>query len=111
MLWEGLPGGSVVKNPPAKQETWVQSQGREDPLEKEMTTHSSTLAWGIPWTEAPGRLQSWGRKSSDTTWQLNHHCHHKREKEGNSTFPLENLIRKKKKKTNWQFLEKFLLAW
>ena len=57
----------MVKNPPAKKETWVQSQGRKDPLEKEMTTYSRTLAWGIPWTEEPGRLKSWGHKSSDTT--------------------------------------------
>ena len=45
-----------VKNLPAMQETQVQSLGREDPLEKEMTTHSSILAWRIPWTEEPGRL-------------------------------------------------------
>ena len=49
-----------VKRLPAMQETWVQSLGREDPLEKEMATHSSTLAWDIPWTEKPGRLQSMG---------------------------------------------------
>ena len=47
---------SVVKNPPAKQETQIQSQGWEDPLEKEMATHSGVLAWEIPWTEEPGRL-------------------------------------------------------
>ena len=41
-------------------ETWVRSLGREDPLEKEMATHSSTLAWRIPWREEPGRLQSMG---------------------------------------------------
>ena len=52
------------------QETWVGSLHWEDPLEKEMATHSSTLAWGIPWTEEPGRLQSTGRKESDTTEQL-----------------------------------------
>ena len=46
---------------------WVQSLGREDPQEEEMTTHSSILAWRIPWTEEPGRLQSMGRKESDTT--------------------------------------------
>ena len=50
----------MVKNPPAVQETWVRSLGWEDPLEKEMATHSSTLAWKIPWTEEPGRLQSMG---------------------------------------------------
>ena len=49
-----------VKNLPAMQETQVQSLGWEDPLEKEMGTHSSILAWKIPWTEEPGRLQSTG---------------------------------------------------
>ena len=48
----------TVKYLPAMQETWVRSLGREDPLEKEMAIHSSTLAWKIPWTEEPGRLQS-----------------------------------------------------
>ena len=50
----------MVKNPPAMQETWVQSLGQEDPLEKEMATHSSIPAWRIPWTEEPGGLQSMG---------------------------------------------------
>ena len=45
----------MVKSLPAVQETWVQSLGWEDPLEKEMATHSSILAWKIPWTEEPGR--------------------------------------------------------
>ena len=48
----GFPGGSVVKNPPAVQKTYVQSLGREDPLEKGMATHSSILAWEIPWIES-----------------------------------------------------------
>ena len=48
----------MVKNPHAMQETQVQSLGREDSLEKGMSTHSSILAWRIPWTEEPGRLQS-----------------------------------------------------
>jgi len=48
----------MVKNLPAIQEARVQSLGREDPLEEEMVTHSSILAWRIPWTEDPGRLQS-----------------------------------------------------
>ena len=47
------PLAQRVKNLPAMQETWVQSLGLEDPLEKEMETHSSTLAWKIPWTEEP----------------------------------------------------------
>ena len=50
----------MVKNLPAVQETQVQSLGMEDPLEKEMAIHSSTIAWKIPWTEEPGRLQSMG---------------------------------------------------
>ena len=50
----------MVNNPPAAQETQVQSLGREDPLEKEMATHSSILAGKIPWTEELGRLQSMG---------------------------------------------------
>ena len=49
-----------VKRLPATWETWVPSLGQEDPLEKEMATHSSTLAWKIPWTEQPGRLQPMG---------------------------------------------------
>ena len=50
----------TVKHLPTMQETGVQSLGREDPLEKEMAPHSSTLAWKIPWTEEPGGLQSMG---------------------------------------------------
>ena len=52
---EGFPGGSAVKNPPAMQETWVQSLEGEDPLEEGMATHFSMLDWRIPWTEEPGR--------------------------------------------------------
>ena len=53
-------GSSVVKNPLAMQETPVQFLGQEDPLEEKMATHASILAWRIPWTEEPGRLQSIG---------------------------------------------------
>ena len=56
----GFSGGSAVKNPPAVQETWVQSLGQEDPLEEEMAPYSSILACRIPWTEEPGGLQSMG---------------------------------------------------
>ena len=56
----GFPGGSVVKNPPAKQEMRVRSLGQEDPLEREMATYSSILAWEIPRTEEPDGLQSMG---------------------------------------------------
>ena len=55
-LWHSSPGGSEVKNLPAVQETRVPSLGREDPLKKEMATHSSILAWRIPWTEGPSGL-------------------------------------------------------
>ena len=65
-----FPGGSAVslvaqtvKHLPTMQETWVQSLGQEDLLEKEMATHSSILAWKIPWTEEPGRLQSTGSQT------------------------------------------------
>ena len=54
----GYPGGLGVKNLPAVQETQVQSLGIKDPLEKEIATHSSILAWEMPWTEEPGGLQS-----------------------------------------------------
>ena len=57
----------LVKNLPAKQETWVQSLGQEDPLEKKRATHSSIRAWEIPWTEEPGGLQSMGSQEWDTT--------------------------------------------
>ena len=50
----------IAKNPPAVRETWVSSLDWEDPLEKGMATHSSILAWRIPWTEEPGGLQSMG---------------------------------------------------
>ena len=56
----------MIKNLPTMQETQVRSLGQEDPLEEEMAPHSSILAWGIPWTEEPGRLQSVGAKKSQT---------------------------------------------
>ena len=72
----GLPEGKIDKYSqtqgrkdfkclPAMREIWVQSLGREDPLEKEMATHSSTVAWKIPQTEVPGRLQSMGSQRVD----------------------------------------------
>ena len=62
----GFPGGAGIKNTPPMQEmqeTWVPSLGQEDLLEEKMATHSSTLAWGIQWTEEPGGLQSMGSPS------------------------------------------------
>ena len=64
--WKSFPGSSAVKNPPAvqdTQETRVLSLGWEDPLEKEMATHCSIVAWEIPWTEEPGGLQSMGSQN------------------------------------------------
>ena len=60
----------LVKNLPAMQETWFRSLGQEDPLEKGMATHSSILAWRIPWTEELGDYSPWGCKELDTTEQL-----------------------------------------
>ena len=60
----------MVKNLPAEQETQVQSMGQENPLEKEMATHSSILAWEIPWTRSLVGCSPWGHKESGTTEQL-----------------------------------------
>ena len=72
ILYLGFPGGSAVKNLPAIQETWVQSLGQEDPLEKGMALHSSILAWSIPWREEPGRLQSMGLQRLGHNWATEH---------------------------------------
>ena len=61
----------MVKNLPTVQETWVRSLGQEGPLEKGMATHSSVLAWRIPWTEEPGRLQSLGLQTVRHDWATN----------------------------------------
>ena len=73
-----------VKRLPAMWEAWVRSLGQEDPLEKEMATHSSILAWRIPWTEELGGLQSTGRKESDTTERLHFHFHLKKNRQRDS---------------------------
>ena len=64
--WTSLVA-QTVKKLPAVQETWVPSLGPEDPLEKEMASHSSTLAWRTPWTEEPGGLQPMGSQEVDAT--------------------------------------------
>ena len=61
----------MVKNLPAVRETWIRSLGHEDPLEKRMATHSSILAWKIPWTEEPGRLQFTGLQWVGHGWATN----------------------------------------
>ena len=68
MRWASLVA-QTVKNPHAMQETWVRSLSWEDPLEEGMATHSSILAWRIPWTEEPG-YSAWGCRESDMTEQL-----------------------------------------
>ena len=70
LLSEGLPGGSECKASAYNAGDWVQSLGREDPLEKEMAIHYTTFDWKIPWMEEPGRLQSVGHKKLDTTERL-----------------------------------------
>ena len=66
----GFPGGTSAKDPPAStgEETWVWSLGWEDPLEEDIATHSSTVAWRFPWTEEPGRLQSTGSQRVRHGW-------------------------------------------
>ena len=61
----------MVKNLPEMQETWAQSLGREDPLEEEMATNTSILAWTVPWTEKPGGLQSMGLQRAGHNWAIN----------------------------------------
>ena len=65
--WVTTPVAQMVKNLLAMQEAQVQSLGQEDPLEKEMATHSSILVWKIPWTKEPGGLQSMGLQEADRT--------------------------------------------
>ena len=72
----GFPGNSAVRNPPAMQETLVQFLGQEDPVEKEMATHSSLLAWKIPWTEEPGGLQLMGSQRVRHDWVTKHKLLH-----------------------------------
>ena len=70
--WASLVA-QMVNNLPPMQESWVWSLGQEDPLEKGMATHSSILAWRIPWTEEPGRLQSMGSQRVGHDWTVNTH--------------------------------------
>ena len=71
--WETSLVAQTVKRLPTTWETWVRSLGREDPLEKEMATHSSTLAWKIPWMEEPGNLQSVGLQRVGHNWATSPH--------------------------------------
>ena len=95
----------MVKCLPTMRETWIRSLGREDPLEKEMATHSTTLAWKIPWMEEPGRLQSMGSQKVGHDWANSLHF----------TF---YFYQKKKKKAVWDFycdctdpIDQFELMW
>ena len=69
LVW-GFPVAQMVKNLPAMWEIWVRSLDWDDPLEKGMATHSSILAWRIPWTEEPAGYSPWGPKELDMTEQL-----------------------------------------
>ena len=84
----------MVKKLPAVQETWIWSRGQEDRLEKGMATHSSILAWRIPWTEEPVGYSPWSEKESDMTKRLTHESCRKTEKENTA------LIFKKKEMDN-----------
>ena len=74
-LFEGFPGGSLVKNLPANAGDTRSIPGSGDSLEKEMATHSIILAWEVPWTEEPDRLQSMGSQKSDMIQQLKNNNH------------------------------------
>ena len=71
--WKGFPGGSGLNRLPPMRETGIRSLGWEYPLEKEMATHSSIVAWRIPWTEEPGRLQSMGSQRVGHDWATSLH--------------------------------------
>ena len=83
----------MVKCLPTVQETWVRSLGWEDPLEKEMATHFSILAWRIPWTEEPGRLQFMGSQRAGHDWvtSLTHSLTHSLTESPDHHYPLERL--------------------
>ena len=81
----GFPGGSVAKNHLSVQETWVQSLGWDNPLEKEMATHSSILAWRIPWIEESGGLPSMGSQRVRQDWAT-------KQQQQNSVWPLNYLL-------------------
>ena len=72
MSWASLIA-QLIKNLPAMEETWTRFLGQEDPLEMEIATHLSILAWRFPGTEEPGQLQSTGMQELDIAEQLNHH--------------------------------------
>ena len=88
----------MVKNLPAMRETWDQSWGRKDPLEKRMATHSSILTWEIPWTEEPCGLQSMGSQKIGHDWATN-------------TFSFSNGCRKKKEKHQCLKFQKLCVKW
>ena len=110
--WEVSRTSLVAQTLSTMRETRVQSLGWEEPLEKEMAIHSSTIAWKIPWTEEPGRLQSMGRKESDTTEQLHFHFHYlpwlKTEDEGNRNATISLEIMKKIKDINGAEMVRYL---
>ena len=99
VVWASLVP-QAVKHLPAMQETWVWSLGREDPLEKEMATHSSILAWRIPWTEEPGGLHSMGSQRTGHDWAPNRFTWQKTTQHY-KTIILQLKIKKKKTLGEW----------
>ena len=89
-LWSITMVAQWVKRLPPMQETRVRSLGWEDPLEKEMATHSSTLAWKIPWTEKPGRPQSAGSQRVGHNWATSLHYEYSQWKWWNSSWAISN---------------------
>ena len=101
-LLMGFPSGSVVKNPPAVQEVRIWSLGGEDPLEKGMGTHPSILAWRIPRTEEPGRLQSMGLQRVRRDWSNLAHTH---------TQIIDRQSYTWISKTRWPMTDKWIKMW
>ena len=89
VLWQASLVAQLGKNPPVMQETWVCSLGWENPLEKGKATHSSILAWKIPWMEEPGRLQSMGSQSQTQLSNFNFNISPSNEYSGFVSFKVE----------------------
>ena len=107
MADNGMGSQRVGHDLSAIQENWVRSLSREDPLEQEMATHSSTLAWKIPWTEEPGGPQSMGSQRVSHSWATNTHTHRlsyrvksKSDREGEISYDIPYMWNLKRNDTN-----------
>ena len=103
-LWASLVA-LMVKNLPVIQETWVQSLCWEVPLKEGMAPHSSILAWRIPWTEEPGRLQSMGSQRAGHDWATNTHTHTHTHTHRCSAIIQGNLLPKEEKNKFWDTIK------